>query len=81
MEEPKDVIQYHKNGNTWYKGQMLGDQMHGYWEWFTKDGKLMRSGYYHKGIQVGEWKTYDKKGKVLTVTMMKPPETEAEDEE
>lgn len=81
MEEPKEVIQYHKNGNIWYKGQMLGDQPHGYWEWYTKDGKIQRSGHYYKGNQVGEWKTYDKKGKVLSVTMMKPPEIESDEDE
>ncbi len=79
--EPKEVIRYHKNGNIWCRGQMVGDQMHGYWEWFTKDGKIMRSGYYHLGNQVGEWKTYDKKGRVLSVTVMKSPIREEEEEE
>jgi antitoxin component YwqK of YwqJK toxin-antitoxin module len=36
--------------------------MHGYWEFFRKDGTLMRSGTFNKGIQVGIWTTYDQQG-------------------
>jgi len=50
---------------------MLGDQMHGYWEWFRKDGVIMRSGKFDNGKQIGEWTTYDKQGKVYKVTNMK----------
>jgi len=32
----------------------------------------MRSGYFERGRQVGEWTTYDKKGCVFKVTAMKP---------
>ncbi len=67
----KDFIHYHKDGSVWAKGQMLGDQQHGYWEWFRKDGVIMRSGHFDKGVQVGEWITYDKQGKVYKVTRMK----------
>lgn len=47
----------------------------GYWEWFRKparpgggDGIKMRSGRFKKGKQVGEWITYDKKGKLYKST-------------
>jgi antitoxin component YwqK of YwqJK toxin-antitoxin module len=40
-------------------------------EWFRKDGTKMRSGYFENGIQVGEWTTYDKNGKVYKVTKKK----------
>ena len=50
---------------------MLNDQMHGYWEWFRKDGVIMRSGHFDNGKQVGAWTTYDKSGKVYKVTQMK----------
>jgi antitoxin component YwqK of YwqJK toxin-antitoxin module len=40
----------------------------GYWEWFRKDGTKMRSGYFQKGKQVGEWTTYDKQGNMYKVT-------------
>ena len=48
----------------------------GYWEWFRLDGTKMRSGYFEKGEQTGEWTTYDKKGQIYKVTQMKsnPPQ-------
>ena len=52
---------------------MLGSEPHGYFEWYRKDGVIMRSGYFDNGKQVGEWTTYDKKGKVYKVTKMKDP--------
>jgi uncharacterized protein YdhG (YjbR/CyaY superfamily) len=67
----KNFIHYHKDGSVWAKGKMMSDQMHGYWEWFRKDGIIMRSGYFDNGKQVGEWTTYDKQGKVYKVTKMK----------
>lgn len=70
----KEHIQYHKDGSIWAKGQMLGDEMHGYWEWYRKDGVIMRSGYFDKNVQIGEWTTYDKEGKVHKVTKMKVKE-------
>jgi antitoxin component YwqK of YwqJK toxin-antitoxin module len=36
--------------------------MHGYWEFFRKDGTLMRSGSFDSGKQIGIWTTYDKSG-------------------
>ena len=59
---------YHKDRSVWAKGTMLGKKMHGYWEWFRKDGTKMRSGYFDKGIQSGDWTTYDVKSRVLKVT-------------
>jgi antitoxin component YwqK of YwqJK toxin-antitoxin module len=35
----------------------------------------MRSGYFAKGKQVGEWTAYDARGKVVKVTKMKSPRT------
>lgn len=67
----KPFVHYHKDGSVWAKGQMAGDHMHGYWEWFRKDGIIMRSGSFNNGKQVGEWITYDKQGKVFKVTKMK----------
>ena len=69
---PKEHIHYHKDGSIWAKGQMLGDVMTGYWEWFRKDGTKMRSGSFENGEQVGEWTTYDKYGEVYKVTKMTP---------
>jgi antitoxin component YwqK of YwqJK toxin-antitoxin module len=50
------------NGLPRYEGEHLNGEMHGYWEFFRKDGTLMRSGTFNKGIQVGIWTTYDQQG-------------------
>jgi len=63
-------IIYHKDGSIWAKGEMTDRISDGYWEWFRKDGTKMRSGYFDKGKQVGEWTTYDKEGKVYKVTSL-----------
>jgi antitoxin component YwqK of YwqJK toxin-antitoxin module len=44
--------------------------MSGHWEWFRKDGTKMRSGSFKEGRQVGVWKTFDRKGKVVKETTM-----------
>jgi antitoxin component YwqK of YwqJK toxin-antitoxin module len=58
----------HKDGTVWAKGKMAGSVPDGYWEWFRKEGSIMRSGYFEKGKQVGKWTTYDKTGVVVKVT-------------
>jgi antitoxin component YwqK of YwqJK toxin-antitoxin module len=64
---------YHKDGTIWAKGKLLNGVMTGYWEWFRKTGVRMRSGWFDdQGQQVGEWVTYDAKGKIYKVTTMKP---------
>ncbi len=50
---------------------MTNDTPEGYWEWFRKEGTIMRSGHFDKGKQIGEWITYGKKGQVYKVTQMK----------
>jgi antitoxin component YwqK of YwqJK toxin-antitoxin module len=69
--EAKEFIKYHKDGTIWAKGKMLGEHMHGYWEWFRKDGVIMRSGWFDNGNQIGDWTTYGKKGNVYKITKMK----------
>ncbi len=66
------LIKYHANGKTiWSKGKMVDGSCEGYWEWYRPDGTLKRSGHFHKGEPVGEWITYDQKGKVYKVTQKK----------
>ncbi len=48
---------------------MINNTPDEYWEWFRKDGTIMRSGHFKKGKQVGEWITYDKKGKFIKCAM------------
>lgn len=63
MARTKPFTQLHKDGNVWAKGQTLDGEMHGYWEWFRKDGVIMRSGTFDRGEQVGAWTTYSAAGK------------------
>jgi antitoxin component YwqK of YwqJK toxin-antitoxin module len=42
--------------------------MHGPWEFFRKDGSLMRAGRFDRGRQVGLWRTYDRSGTVVKET-------------
>ena len=63
------LIKYHANGKTrWSKGKVVDGQPDGYWEWYRPDGTSKRSGNFDKGEVVGEWITYDQKGKVYKVT-------------
>jgi len=67
----KKFIKYHNDGTIWAKGHMAGNKPDGYFEWFRKDGTMMRSGYFSKGKQVGRWTTYDKKGGIVKITTIK----------
>jgi len=53
---------FYQNGNPRYKGKLKESKMHGDWEFFRKDGTIMRSGSFHLGNQVGVWTTYDQTG-------------------
>ncbi len=64
-------IVHHKDGSIWAKGKLSQGRPDRYWEWFRKDGTKMRSGHFAKGKQVGEWTTYDKKGKPHKTTILK----------
>jgi antitoxin component YwqK of YwqJK toxin-antitoxin module len=72
MPKPKPFTKSHRDGSLWAKGQTLDGVPTGYWEWYRKDGSRLRSGTFKAGEQVGEWTTYDAKGKVYKVTKMKP---------
>jgi antitoxin component YwqK of YwqJK toxin-antitoxin module len=64
----KTRIDRHKDGSICAKGATRGGKLDGYWEWFRKDGTIMRSGHFDMGERIGEWTTYDAKGKVYKVT-------------
>jgi len=72
MAKAKAFIKNHRDGSLWAKGQTLDGVPTGYWEWYRKSGTRMRSGYFKAGKQIGEWTTYDAKGRVYKVTQMKP---------
>ena len=62
------VFEFYGNGFLKARGSMKAGALHGYWEWFRKDGTIMRSGNFKNGQNVGEWITYDSSGKVYKVT-------------
>ncbi len=68
----KPFLKNHKDGSLWVKGQTVDEIPTGYWQWFRKDGTILRSGYFEKGEQAGNWTTYDKNGDVYKVTTVKP---------
>jgi antitoxin component YwqK of YwqJK toxin-antitoxin module len=51
------------NGLPRFKGEYQNGEMHGFWEFFRKDGSLMRSGSFDNGKQIGVWITYARDGK------------------
>jgi antitoxin component YwqK of YwqJK toxin-antitoxin module len=66
----QEHIEYYKDGGVKSKAISLTAGMDGYWEWFRKNGTIMRSGHFRNGEQVGEWITYDQQGQVYKVTNM-----------
>ena len=58
----KEISPFYENGLARFKGEYLDGEMHGYWEFYRKDGSLMRSGEFNSGKQVGVWKTFDRSG-------------------
>lgn len=56
------------NGEPKLRGAHLDGEMHGPWEFFRRDGSVMRSGAFDRGRQVGIWRTYDRSGAVVKET-------------
>ena len=61
----KPDIAHYDDGGVRYRGFQLDGRMHGAWEFFRKDGSVMRSGEFDRGEQIGIWKTFDRKGTVV----------------
>ena len=59
------------NGLPRFKGEYLDGLTHGYWEFYRKDGSLMRSGTFDREVQVGTWKTFDRAGVLVKETNFK----------
>ena len=64
----KPAIDHYDNGQVRFHGANLDGEMHGPWEFFRKDGSLMRSGSFDRGRQVGPWRTFDRAGRVVKET-------------
>ena len=59
------------NGLPRFKGEYLDGLMHGHWEFYRKDGSLMRAGTFDREQQVGVWKTFDRNGNLVKETKFK----------
>ena len=57
---------FYENGLPRFKGEYLDGEMHGAWEFYRKDGSLMRSGQFDRGTQIGVWRTYDRAGTLVS---------------
>lgn len=66
VENPAERSPFYENGLPRFKGEYLKGEMHGPWEFFRKDGSLMRSGEFNHGIQIGIWRTFDRAGKLVS---------------
>ena len=66
VENPAERSPFYENGLPRFKGEYLKAEMHGPWEFFRKDGSLMRSGEFNQGIQIGIWRTFDRAGKLVS---------------
>ncbi len=63
VPDPKGVARdLYADGGLKAKGRMKDGELHGAWQWWRKDGTLLRSGTFDRGRQVREWTTYDASG-------------------
>jgi antitoxin component YwqK of YwqJK toxin-antitoxin module len=61
------------HGGPKHRGFTLDGKMHGVWEFYRRDGSLMRSGEFNRGQQVGTWRTFNRSGAVVKETLFPPP--------
>lgn len=61
-------IAYYGTGALQSRGFTLDGEMHGAWEFFRKDGSVMRTGEFDRGRQVGVWRTFDRTGRLVKET-------------
>lgn len=59
LNDGEAVAEFHKGGSVCAKGRKLEGTLHGHWEWFRPEGTLKRSGWFDRGVQVGNWTTYE----------------------
>lgn len=66
VENHTERSPFYENGLPRFKGDYLNGEMHGTWEFYRKDGSLMRSGEFNEGVQIGIWRTFDRLGKLVS---------------
>jgi antitoxin component YwqK of YwqJK toxin-antitoxin module len=69
--EPVPETIYYSSGAVQARGLLLDGAPHGPWEWFRKDGTLMRTGQFDRGKQVGIWRTFERSGRLVKETDFK----------
>jgi antitoxin component YwqK of YwqJK toxin-antitoxin module len=65
---PVPDVALYDNGVVRYRGFRLDGEMHGEWEFLRKDGSTLRTGAFHRGKQVGVWRTFNRSGEVVKET-------------
>ena len=53
-----EYLSFYDNGYLKSKGKYRDGKMHGTWEFYRRDGSLMRAGRLEADKPIGEWKTY-----------------------
>jgi uncharacterized protein YdhG (YjbR/CyaY superfamily) len=53
-----EFMEFYDNGYLKAKGKYREGLMHGYWEFYRRDGSIMRSGKLSHDQPIGEWTTY-----------------------
>jgi uncharacterized protein YdhG (YjbR/CyaY superfamily) len=53
-----EYLDFYDNGHLKSKGKYKDGLMHGNWEFYRRDGSLMRAGRLDKGEPVGKWETF-----------------------
>jgi antitoxin component YwqK of YwqJK toxin-antitoxin module len=66
--QPVPDIAHYATGALQSRGSTLDGEMHGAWEFFRKDGSVMRTGEFDHGRQVGTWRTFDRAGRLVKET-------------
>lgn len=61
-------IVHYANGAVQARGSRLDGELHGPWEWFRKDGTLMRTGHFERSRQTGIWRTFERSGRLVKET-------------
>jgi antitoxin component YwqK of YwqJK toxin-antitoxin module len=65
---PIPELASYDHGGPKSRGFTLNGEMHGAWEFFRRDGTLLRSGEFDHGRQVGVWRTFDRSGPLVKQT-------------
>ena len=65
---PIGEITHYDTGAILSRGFRLEGEMHGAWEFYRKDGSVMRTGEFDRGRQVGVWRTFDRSGRLVNET-------------